>query len=113
MGKFDNASQRFNAAINGRVLYLGLDWPALERYISALHQYYNETAKVALPAAADLEVAELFTIQRKLLTLPIDPNHPSVGASAFLASTQVSLSSSSLTIARDAVIDAEDYVDKL
>jgi hypothetical protein len=106
MGKLDNASQRFNAAINGRVLYLGLDWPALERYISALHQYYNETAKVALPAAADVEVAELFTIQRKLLTLPIDPNHPSVGATAFLASTPVSLSSSSLTVNRDAVIDA-------
>ena len=71
MGKLDNASQRFNAAINGRLLYLGLDWPTLERYISALHQYYNETAKVALPAAADAEVykAELSKLTSNLKNL--------------------------------------------
>lgn len=106
MPKLENAIRRFDAASNGRLLYLGIEWPLFGEYVNALHRYYEETTKVALPPAANAEVSMLFSIQRKLLALPMSPDHPAVGAHSVLQSSRVHLASDILTSHRDSVIEA-------
>lgn len=106
MAKLENAVRRFDAASTGRLLYLGLEWPTFGEFIKALNAYYEETAKVALPSSANTELAALFSIQRKLLSLPSAPEHPAVGAKSFLQSPRIQLSAEVLSSHRDAVIVA-------
>lgn len=104
MEKLKNAIRRFDAASSGRLLYLGLEWPAMEKFVSALRRYYDQTVQVALPTSADLEVSRFFNIQRKLMSIPVPPSHESTGLVSFLESPLVELASDSLAEARQQVV---------
>lgn len=105
MGKLENAIHRFDAASSGRLLYLGLEWSTMGKFVAALRRYYEQAVMVALPASVDRELSEMFNIQRRLMALPVSPANESVGLISFLEQPLAAIASDSLTAARQQVIE--------
>lgn len=110
-----DAIKRFDAAIRGEIIYLGLEWPSFSNLLGAWAEYRNLIESIHRPTDVDAEFRKLQRIIFLLATEPIQPRHSSLGVLDYLDSQKPDLPSSVAAV-RDALVAAlrvvhgEDHV---
>ena len=89
----DDAIKRFNAAIHGDVVYLGLEWPSFSRLLGAWTEYRNLIENIHRSTNVDAEFRTLQRIIRLLATQPIQPGLSSLGVFDYINSQKDQTSS--------------------
>ena len=111
----EDAVDRFEAACDGRIIYIGLPWKAFEDFLAALNDYWESIKGRSLPESVEYEISKMFEIRRRLLSQPLNPSNQESGIADLLSMTRADLDESFIE-ARDQVISklmvltAEDHV---
>ena len=101
----DDAIKRFDAAIRGEIVYLGLEWPSFSKLLGAWTEYQNLIEHVHRSTNVDAEFKTVQRIIRLLATQPIQPRLSSLGVLDYLNSQKPELPSN-LAVVRDALVEA-------
>ena len=111
----NDAIKRFDAAIHGDVVYLGLEWPSFSNLLGAWTEYRKLIENIHRSTAVDAEFRTLQRIIRLLATQPIQPRLSSLGVLDYLNSQKPELPTN-LAAVRDALVETlrivhgEDHV---
>jgi hypothetical protein len=101
----ETASQRFKIAEEGRIDYLGLEWPGLDNFQASLGHYWRLASTNIQNMETLSDLRQLWDVAGTLARAPIHPPHPSVGLSSWLSRKAIA-QDSELARAREACIDA-------
>jgi len=110
-----DAIKRFDAAANGGIVYLGLEWPSFGNLLGAWDEYRNAVENIHRTVDVDTEFRTIQKIVRCLATQPVNPKTSSLGISEYLTSQRPVLQANLATL-RDALVEAlevlleEDHV---
>jgi len=100
-----DAIKRFDAAANGEIVYLGLEWPNFGNLLGTWDEYRNAVENIHRTVDVDTEFRVLQRIVRFLTTQPINPKTSSLGISEYLTSERPVLPAN-LSSVRDALVAA-------
>ena len=75
----EDAVDRFEAACDGRIIYIGLPWKAFEDFLAALNDYWESIKGRSLPESVEYEISKMFEIRRRLLSQPLNPSNQESG----------------------------------
>lgn len=100
-----DAIKRFDAAANGEIIYLGLEWPSFGNVLGAWDEYRNAIENIHRMVDVDTEFRTLQRIVRCLAMQPVNPKTSSLGLSEYLTSQRPVLPTN-LASVRDALVEA-------
>lgn len=101
----ETASQRFKIAEEGRIDYLGLEWPGLENFLANLGHYWRMAVEKERQSDLQADFRQLWDAANTLSRAPIHPRHPAIELSDWLLS-KPTLADPEIERSREACVDA-------